>query len=80
MKKILYKIGIHYEAFIQHDGDILHLLNRRNGISHGAERKGLDEKTYERLEGVVFQIMDDLIEVIIDALKNEVFRRNASVV
>jgi hypothetical protein len=75
MKKVLYRVGIDHEAFAYHDGDILFLLNRRNNISHGVERKGIEERTYEKLEKAVFQIMDDLMDLIIDAIKDEVFKR-----
>jgi MAE_28990/MAE_18760-like HEPN len=77
MKKVLYRVGINHEAFANHDGDIISLLNRRNNISHGVERKGIEEKTYENLEHMVFTIMDDLMDLVIDSIKNEIFKRKA---
>jgi hypothetical protein len=75
MKKVLFRVGIDHDAFAYHDGDILSLLNRRNNISHGVERNGIEEKTYEKLEAAVFKIMDDLMDLVIGAIKNQVFRR-----
>jgi MAE_28990/MAE_18760-like HEPN len=75
MKKVLFRVGIEHDAFASHDGDILFLLNRRNNISHGVERKGIEEKVYERLEQAVFKIMDDLMDMIIDSIRNEIFKR-----
>jgi hypothetical protein len=74
MKKVLFRVGIDHDAFAYHDGDILMLLRRRNNISHGVERKGIDEKSYEKLETAVFTIMDDLMGLVIEAIKNEVFK------
>jgi hypothetical protein len=79
MKKVLYRVGIDHEAFAYHDGDILLLLSRRNNISHGVERKGIDEKSYEKLETAVFTIMDDLMGLVIDAIKNEMFKQKRGV-
>jgi len=75
MKKVLYKIGVDHDAFVLHDGDILHLLNRRNNISHGVERKGVDESSYVKLETSVFRIMDDLMDLVIGAIRSEHYRR-----
>ena len=74
LKKLLYQVGINHDAFVAHDGDVLHLLNRRNNISHGVERNGIDEKSYGKLESSVFTIMDDLMELVVGAVKSESYR------
>jgi hypothetical protein len=75
MKKLLFGVGIAYDAFASHDDHISQLLNRRNHISHGIERKGIDERSYEELQRAVFQIMDGLMDLVIESIENEAFRQ-----
>jgi RiboL-PSP-HEPN len=74
MKKVLFRVGIDHDAFAYHDGDIHMLLRRRNNIAHGVERNGIDEKSYEKIETAVFAIMDDLMGLVVEAVKNESFK------
>jgi hypothetical protein len=75
LQKNLYLLGLDHNAFSRHDGTISHLINRRNNIAHGADRNGLREDDYKRLEASVFKIMDDLMDLIMDALQQEQYRR-----
>jgi len=75
LKKNLYRVGLEHDSFASHDGDIRMLLNRRNNIAHGAERRGLEQPDYQKLEGAVFQIMEDLMELVMDSIRNERYRR-----
>lgn len=73
MKKNLYRVGLSYDAFSQHDGDIGMLLQRRNNIAHGAQRDGIDQADYDLLEAAVRQIMTDLSDMLVDAVKKQLF-------
>jgi hypothetical protein len=75
MQKNLYLLGLDHNVFSHHDGTISHLINRRNGIAHGADRNGFTAQEYTRLESAVFKIMDDLMDIIMDALQREKYRR-----
>jgi len=75
MKKNLYLLGLDHDVFSDHDGDIIHLINRRNNIAHELDRNGLDEREYALLESTVFKIMDDLMEIIMEAIQKQRYRR-----
>jgi RiboL-PSP-HEPN len=75
MQKNLYLLGLNHDVFSKHNSEIRHLINRRNNIAQGADKKGLTEKEYERLESSVFKIMDDLMDIIIEVIQNERYRR-----
>lgn len=78
LKKNLYRLGLKHDAFETHDGTISKLLNRRNNIAHGAQRDGLKSEDYLELEKSVFRIMDDFMELILNSLKDEDFKANAT--
>ena len=75
MQKNLFLLGLDHEAFSSHDGDICHLMNRRNNISHGLEREGLTAKKYEAIERAVLEIMDDLMMLIVHAIASEQYKK-----
>ncbi|MGH8071150.1 MAG: MAE_28990/MAE_18760 family HEPN-like nuclease [Candidatus Entotheonellia bacterium] len=75
MQKNLYLLGLDHNLFSKHDGDILHLIYRRNNISHGSDKMGLTESEYERLESAVFKIMDDLMDIVMEAMQKERYKR-----
>jgi hypothetical protein len=75
MQKNLYRLGLNHDVFSKHDGNILHLINRRNNIAHGADKNGLTENEYGQLESTVFKIMDDLMDIVMEAIQKESFRR-----
>jgi RiboL-PSP-HEPN len=75
MQKNLYLLGLNHDVFSKHDGNILHLINRRNNIAHGADKNGLTENEYGQLESAVFKIMDDLMDIVMEAIQKESYRR-----
>lgn len=79
LQKNLFMLGLDHEAFSHHDGDIHRLMKHRNNIAHGAQREGLTDKTYRDLQQAVFGIMDDLMDMVMDALKNEQYKHHAAV-
>jgi hypothetical protein len=80
MRKNLFLVGLDHDAFSKHDGQIQTLMNRRNNIAHGAEREGLRADDYEKLEKSVLKIMDDLMDLVMDAISKEAFRQTAAAV
>ena len=75
MQKNLYLLGLGHDVFSKHDSDILHLIYWRNNIAHGSDKKGHTENEYERLESTMFKIMDDLMDIIMEAIQKERYRR-----
>ena len=75
MQKNLYLVGLDHDAFAYHNGNISHLLNRRNGIAHGLEREGIRASDYDKLEKSVFKIMDDLMTMIMTAIALQLFKK-----
>ncbi|MBD0399337.1 MULTISPECIES: MAE_28990/MAE_18760 family HEPN-like nuclease [Bacillus] len=68
LKKLLYRLGLPYDYFKEHEGNITMLVNRRNGISHGRDKEGFEEKTYNEIQQTVFKILDSVVRLIIEAL------------
>lgn len=69
MRKLLYRLGFAHDAFQNYDGRIDLLLNRRNGIAHGARRDGITESEYRQVEEAAHDIMQELVKMIFSALK-----------
>jgi hypothetical protein len=75
LRKILYRLGLPYDQFEQHEGQISRLLNTRNKIAHGEDRAGVKETEYEELRKLVFQMMDAIKNRIIEYLRHKAFLR-----
>jgi hypothetical protein len=74
MQKNLYVLGLEHTLFSEHDNTIQQLVNRRNNIAHGTDRNGFTAEQYEKLESAVFRIMDDLMQVVINAIGEERYK------
>jgi len=73
LQKLLYRLGLPHDYFKDQEKDIFYLLNLRNGISHGRNKEGLDERLYQSIEKATIHIMENIIHLIIDALRNKSF-------
>src|SRR5437868_3879478 len=78
IRKILYRLGLPYDAFNEHEGKIHKLLNFRNTIAHGAGKDGIDEKTYQEIQSATIEIMSALIKIITSALRETKYLRQDS--
>jgi hypothetical protein len=76
LKKNLYRLGLPYDQFEAHDGDIHQLLNLRNGVSHGSLKEGVEETIYMRLRTATFAIMSGLGTGIMKALLDKAYARS----
>lgn len=66
LSKNLYILGIHPDSFKHHNIDIDRLVNIRNSIAHGTERRGITEKSFEKLEKCIIRtVMPNLITILI---------------
>lgn len=75
LRKNLYRIGLDHDALDSWEGDINHLLNRRNKIAHGQERDGLTALEYERVEKAAFRVMEGVMDLVMQAIQQQVFRK-----
>ena len=73
MKKNLYRLGLPPDALEHQDGQIMKLLNRRNDIAHGSRKDGLTAVEYDELERAVMRVMDDLLLLVVDSLRDKVY-------
>jgi hypothetical protein len=73
LKKVLFRLGLPHDLFDAHEGSIKNLVNRRNGIGHGAETRGVDLVVYGTMKNAVLEIMDTLQTRIIDAIENKLY-------
>jgi hypothetical protein len=75
LRKILYRLGLSHDLFDSVSPIIDMLLNYRNSISHGALRSGVKRKRYDELKAAVIRVMDDVANVVLDAIKQDKFMR-----
>ncbi|QPA58684.1 MAE_28990/MAE_18760 family HEPN-like nuclease [Lysinibacillus sphaericus] len=71
LKKLLYTLGLPENTFIRYEATIKDLVNTRNGISHGQQKEGIDEITFNKLEQATTEINKAVIQLIQNALKNK---------
>jgi hypothetical protein len=73
LRKILFRLGLDPNLAAPWEGSIHKLLNRRNGVAHGTERAGVEEKDYAELEQAVLLVIDGLVTAISDAVAKQVY-------
>jgi hypothetical protein len=71
LKKLLYSLGLSENVFDKHEDQIKKLVNTRNGISHGKEKEGIDERTFEVLERITSDINKTIIKLIHNTLTQQ---------
>lgn len=74
LRKNLFRLGFEHDRLIEHEGTIHNLVNRRNDIAHGLQRTGISEGDFDKLQKAVYQVMDDVMAMVIDSLSKESFR------
>ena len=55
LEKNFYKLGIKHDIFKASYKDIDKLVNLRNSIAHGSEKRGINEKFYDHLEKTIIK-------------------------
>lgn len=73
LKKILFRLGLDPDLAKPWEGTIHRLLNRRNDVSHGTARSGLEENEYATLEQAVWLVVDGIMKAIFDALVRRLY-------
>lgn len=68
MRKILFRLGFEHDCFSKYEGEIHHLLHKRNNVAHGFEKQGVEEKEYDEVEKATYTIMNELKKMIVQAL------------
>jgi hypothetical protein len=71
LKKLLFRLGLDYDCFEEYQSNIEKLLGRRNNIAHGAQKIGVSERDYNEVEKDVFDIMNGIILIIMQALEKK---------
>lgn len=64
LSKIFYQLGMKHDIFKNSNKNIDNLVNLRNSIAHGSERRGIAEKKYDKLEKEILSIMERLILIL----------------
>ncbi len=80
MRKILYRLGLPYDAFNENEGKLHSLLNYRNKIAHGSSKDGLEEKIYEEIQASTLGIMSSTIKMIMNALSKTNYLRKDPII
>jgi hypothetical protein len=74
LKKNLFRLGFEHDHLSMHDGTIHNLVNRRNNIAHGLERTGISEADFEKLQKAVYEVMDEVMSMVMVSLSRQTFR------
>lgn len=75
LSKNLYRLGLPHDLFVGIEGDINDLLGFRNKISHGEQRSGIDEDTFERLNKSALHVIKTVKREVMTALRNQNYLR-----
>jgi len=75
MRKILFQIGLPFDAFSSKDGEVHRLLRYRNDVAHGTRKEGFETKEYSEIEGAVLEIMQDLKALLLKAFSERAYAR-----
>lgn len=76
LQKNLYKLDFDYKCFKVYKKDINKLVHLRNNIAHGSSQTGFSEKDYNKLEESIFNIMEELLKLIIKNLDNKTYLKD----
>lgn len=74
LKKNLFRLGLDHNRFEAHEATINQLVQRRNDISHGAGRAGISAPDFEKLQRAVYEIIDEVMVMVVDAVSNQTYR------
>jgi hypothetical protein len=73
LRKNLFRLGLPHDLFASLEGQIHRLLQMRNGISHGMQKSGVDERTYGELRGAVRQVFEAVKTEVMAALTRHAY-------
>ncbi|WP_342758368.1 MAE_28990/MAE_18760 family HEPN-like nuclease [Kineothrix sedimenti] len=71
LQKNMFKVGLPVDLFSEYQRDIDALVNRRNALSHGTSKDGIDDKEYSDWEKKVLTIMEEVMRQIYLFAKRE---------
>lgn len=69
LKKILYKSGLDIGALDTYEPTLNKVVNIRNAIAHGAQRRGIKKIDYEEYEAAVHNTEDGVKKIILNAVE-----------
>ena len=78
LQRNLFILGLDHHFVDPHTETIHNLLGRRNRIAHGDERRGVPGLEYDQYESSVFVICVQLIEMLLKAFSQALYRKQAS--
>lgn len=71
LKKALFKLDLNYQKVEEFGGKIDILLNRRNEITHGQMKDGLDEALYNSVQDAAFGAMEAVMDLVMQAIREK---------
>lgn len=76
LRKNLYRLALPDEPFKSIYGDLHKLVNKRNGIGHGADKDSIDEEEYDKIRMSILKLMRDLQSAVFFAITSTSYLRN----
>jgi hypothetical protein len=78
LQRNLFILGLDHQFVTPHEGSLHRLLNKRNSIAHGTERRGIQEGDYEAFEQTARTICRALITLLETAQREQQYRKASS--
>lgn len=78
LRKNLYRLALPDDPFKSIYGDLHKLVNKRNGIGHGADKDSVDEKEYEEIRNSILKLMRDLQSAVFFAITSSSYLRKST--
>jgi len=75
LRKLLFRLGFQHDGLKNVEGSIHQLLEARNTIAHGVSTRGIDEKSYDRLKGAAYTVMNEVRRTVMLSLLNQDYLR-----
>lgn len=68
LRKILFRLGLPHDQFVDIEPEITTLLKLRNKIAHGETKEGINDVLYSKLKTSTFRIMNSIVRGITESL------------
>lgn len=73
LKKNLFRLGLNHSLADSMKSELNELLNRRNGICHGADRKPVSDVEYKRIADAAEVVMEEVMLTVVDGFSKRLF-------
>jgi hypothetical protein len=77
LRKNLFRLGLRYSIADEVSPELSELLNRRNGICHGWDRKPVGAEEYARVEAAATKVMETIMLTVVEGIAKKRYETGA---